>query len=140
MLDQRCVGGKLRARYSTCIKRTHVFRVRAQALVLDSGRLLYQRFDLVAGLRISRLVRRIDEAVVGIFPGAQCADAIELMKQYGVQEVIDRIRIIRMPLIKEPELLDRAVVFHIIKVIKGLPVEGFLGAARRPDGSDWFGG
>ena len=80
MLDQRRVGGKLSARHSPCIKRIHVFRVRAQALVLDSGCLLYQRFDLFAGLRISRLVRRIDEAVVGIFPGTQGADAIELMK------------------------------------------------------------
>src|SRR5579864_679006 len=119
MLDQRCVGGELGSSDSPGIKRANVFRIRSQALFLDGECLLDKRFNLLGGMWIGRAVAGIDKTVVRILTGAQGADAIELVKQYSVQQVIDRIRVVRMPLLNLGELLNRAVIIHVVEPLEG---------------------
>jgi hypothetical protein len=48
---------------------------------LPGQRFLHQRLDLLAGVRIGGAMFGIDKTVVLIFSGAECADAIQLVKQ-----------------------------------------------------------
>ena len=56
-------------------------------------------------------------------------NAIDFMKQYGIQHVIDGIWVIGMALRNLGEFLNRTLVVHVVEMFEGLGVEGI----RRPE-------
>ena len=73
-------------------------------------------------------MRSIDEIIVCVFPCAERSDAVQFVEQHSIQQVVDGVGIVRMPLILQGELLNRAVIFHVIKMNERLPAQGFLGS------------
>ena len=61
---------------------------------------------------------RVDEVVIRIVPRIQGANAIEFAKQNGIQQMVHCVGIVGMALQDLPELLDRALIVHVIKILK----------------------
>src|SRR5207245_9591611 len=68
--------------------------------------------------------------VILVLSGIECANSIELVEQHHIQQMIYRIGIVRMPLQDLRELLGRAVVVHVVEVLKGLGILRVGGAER----------
>ena len=64
-------------------------------------------------------MRLADEAVVGVFTAVHGTHAIKLAHQDGGEQVIDRGGVARMTIQEFLELLDRAVIIHVVEAVEG---------------------
>ena len=65
----------------------------------------------------------VQKCVIRVLPRTECANAIQLVEENGVQKVVNRSGIVWVPLLKNRELLDRAVILHVVEVIESLATQ-----------------
>jgi hypothetical protein len=123
MLDQRGVSRKLRPGHPARVKRGNILVIGLQALLLHGLGLAHQLLDLIGGLGICRPMLRVNEIVAGIVSGVQGANAVEFAKEYGGQQMVDGVRIVRVTLGNLRKLLDGPLIVHVIEVLEGGGIE-----------------
>ena len=128
MLDEGGVGGELSPSHPTCIDGVNVFGIGLEPPVFDDFGFLNQRFDLRAGAGICGAMARTDESVIRILPRTQGAHAIQFAKQYGREQMIDGVGIVRMTRQNLRKLLDRPLIIHVVEVIESGRIERIGGA------------
>src|SRR5262249_48811253 len=122
-LDQAGVSGELSASNSAGVKRAYIFRIRLEQVLLKVECALHQILDLFLYCRISRPVRHVDEAVVGVFRGVQRAHPIQLVKQNRGEEVVYREGVIWMALQNLLKFVNSPVVVKVVEMIESRLVE-----------------
>ena len=118
MLDQRRVRRKLRASNAPCVESFDIIGIRRQPVLLYCQRSLDQIFNLRLRLRISWTMCRLDETIIGVFSGIQHSHSIQLMEQNSGEQVIYGECVVRMPFQDLIELLDRAIIIKIVKMVE----------------------
>src|SRR6266567_4846140 len=68
-------------------------------------------------------MRGVEKAVIGVLTGIKGPNAIQLMKENGIQQVVDGIWVVGMALQNLVEFLNRALVVHVVEMLEGLDVK-----------------
>ena len=94
-------------------------------------RAINQVANAFLSLFIGWTVRRRDKAVVRIFTGVHCPDAVELLKQDRDQQMVYREGIIGVALKDLIKLLNGAIIVHVVKVVERGWIDCVIRAKQR---------
>ena len=122
-LNQCGIGSEFSPGYAACVDGINVTGIGLKLFGFQLFCAINQITDALFYILIGWSVGLRDEAVIGIFAGVHRAHAIELLKKDGNQQVVYREGVIGMPLQDLIELLDRAVVVHVVKVVERLDIK-----------------
>jgi len=118
MLYQGRICRELRAGNAARIESFHIVGIHGEPVLFYRQRSLHQVFNLRLGLRTSWTMCRLDETIIGVFSSIQHSHSIQLMEQNSGEQVIYGEGVVRMPFQNLIELLDRAIIIKIVKMVE----------------------